>query len=43
MRKSLSLTIGLSLLEVGCLRGLLEEGILALLQDLLGVGGHFKF
>ena len=37
-----SLTIGLPLLEVGCLRGLLEEGVLTLLQDLLGVG-HFKF
>ena len=38
-----SLTIGLSLLEVGGLRGLLEEGVLTLLQDLLCVVRHFKF
>ena len=38
-----SLTIGLSLLEVGGLRGLLEEGVLTLLQDLFGVVRHFKF
>jgi len=41
-RAGASLTIGLPLLEVGGLRGLLEEGVLTLLQDLLGVR-HFKF